>query len=53
MACSISALLNAIEAACTASALIGPWTNWSIISFGIVGSSAAGSLFLLVVVGWA
>ena len=40
MAGSISAFLKAIEAALTASPVIGPTTNWSISSSGIFASAA-------------
>jgi len=40
MARSMSAFLNAADAALTASPLIGPVTNRSISSFGIDGSAA-------------
>ena len=42
--------LNAIEAAFTASASIGPLTIWSMSSFGMLGSATAG-FFLLVLLG--
>ena len=42
--------LKAIEAAFTASALIGPLTNWSMSSFGILGSATT-RFFLLVLFG--
>ena len=40
MARSIRAFLNAMEAALTASPVMGPVTNWSISSLGIFGSAA-------------
>src|SRR6059058_5692487 len=40
MARSISAFLKAMEAALTASPVMGPVTNWSISSLGIFGSAA-------------
>jgi hypothetical protein len=40
MARSMRAFLNAMEAALTASPVIGPVTNWSISSFEIFGSAA-------------
>src|SRR5574343_992652 len=40
MARSIKAFLKAMEAALTASALMGPVTNWSINSLGIRGRAA-------------
>jgi hypothetical protein len=46
---SISAFLNAIEAALTACALIGPVTNWSISSLGIDGIAAAAARAAFVV----
>ncbi len=48
---SISAFLNAIDAALTASALIGPLTNWSINSSGIDGSAAAAAAAFVVLPG--
>ena len=45
------AFLNAMEAALTASALMGPVPNWSISSMGIVGSAAAAAMARLVYVG--
>jgi len=47
---SISAFLNAIEAASIASASIGPLTIWSMNSLGMLGSTAA-RCFLLVLIG--
>jgi hypothetical protein len=46
---SINAFLNAMEAALTASALIGPVTNWSMSSLGIDGIAAAAAKAALVV----
>jgi hypothetical protein len=40
MARSIRAFLKAMEAALTASPVIGPVTNWSISSLGIFGNAA-------------
>jgi hypothetical protein len=47
---SVDAFLNAIVAALTASAVIGPMTNCSMSSFGILGS-ASGAGFLLGLIG--
>jgi hypothetical protein len=45
----MSAFLKAIDAACTASALMGPFTNWSISSLGIDGKSVAAAAAAFVV----
>ncbi|WP_301102630.1 hypothetical protein [Propionivibrio sp.] len=41
--------MKTIEAAFTASAVIGPSANWSMSSFGMVGSAAG--FFVLVLLG--
>ena len=46
-----SAFLNAIDAVLTASALIGPVTNWSINSLGMRGSTAVAFAAFFVLLG--
>jgi len=45
----MSAFLNAMVAALTASALIGPVTNWSMSSLGIDGIAAAAAIAAFVI----